>query len=142
MEEARQHSVVIDSSTNIEPAKPCSERALNALEFRVGRSLPTSLREFATRYGGAFIGGSVDGAGRYSVLGFLDLERIDQTEGAYLDEYLEVGALPFARCELGGIYLLKADNSIWFRLNHAGKTTLEKVSESFEDFLNRIETEE
>ena len=133
---------MIYASPNIEPAKPCSERALDALEVRVGRSLPTSLREFATRYGGAFVGGSIDGAGRYSVLGFLDLERVDQTEGAYLDEYLEVGALPFARCDLGGIYLLKADNTVWFRLYHAGKTTLEKVSESFEDFLTRIEIED
>jgi hypothetical protein len=100
--------------------------------------LPADLRSFAKELGNAFIGGAVDGNESYSVLGYLDLREIAADQDSVEEEYIEVGILPFARCELGGWYLLEADGTIWFRLVYLGKVILEKVAESYSEFERRI----
>jgi len=126
--------------SQIEPSTPLSDADLDRLETQLGRSLPEDYRKFMREYGGAFVGGSIDGGEELSVLRFFGLQA-DGTAAAasgFFTEFIEVGMLPVANCILGGIYVLKPDNSIWFRLVYSGKLVLRQVAGSFGEFRDRI----
>jgi hypothetical protein len=125
-----------------ESGEPTSEGQLVALEIRLGWELPASLRSFAKELGGAFIGGLLDGVQRYSILCYFDLGEFAEPDQSAENEYVEAGILPFARCELGGFYLLERDGRVRFRLVHSGKTTLETVADSYNEFEQRIMIED
>jgi hypothetical protein len=129
------------SDPRFEGKEPYSDELLAEVEKRLGRELPRDYRDFVKQYGGAFVGGAVDGSTAWSVLGFYKaasiLERI-----SFFTELTEQGALNFARDELGNMWVLAGDNSIHFLVTYAGKSSAEKVSDSFQDFLDRIVPDE
>ena len=121
--------------SQIEAGTPCAVDTLDRIEGRTAWKLPEAFRDFANSHGDAFVGGSL---GQNPVLCFLDLA----TDLARFDEYLEVGTVPFARCDMGGIYGMKSDGTVWYLLVHLGEVTLGQVAASFDEFLEGIEIEE
>lgn len=111
-----------------------------AIELKIGRRLPDAFSHFLKEYGGAFVGGSIDGSHDFSVLAFFGpepesgiLSRIE----AYPD-LKEEGVLPIACCELGNIFVLDRQNAVYFINYYGGRTSASKVASSFEEFLARI----
>ena len=121
-----------------EAGESASEAELSVLESRLGWELPADLRSLANELGDAFVCGALDGNDRYSILSFLDLRQIAAADDWLAEEYIEAGILPFARCELGGLYLLEKDGKVRFRLVYSGETILETVAESYDEFERRI----
>jgi hypothetical protein len=120
-----------------EGREPYSDELIAEIETKIGRELPQDYRDFVKQYGGAFVGGSVDGSTSWTVL---DFARTDQIlwNISFFDELTEQGALKIARDEVGNMWVLAADNSIHFLVTYAGKSSAEKISDSFQDFIDRI----
>ncbi|WP_367871847.1 SMI1/KNR4 family protein [Luteolibacter sp. Populi] len=126
--------------SRFEPDDPFSETEIQAIERALGRDLPEDYRQFVKEYGGAFVGGYVDGKDDFSVLAFLGADE----DGGILfklgwhSDLREDSLLPIADCELGNLYVLTKQNSVGFINYYEGKHTIEKVAESFQDFVDRI----
>ena len=123
-----------------EPATPLSETQIEELETVLGRQLPQEYRDFLTQYGGAFVGGSIDGTEELPILSFFGAEE-DKGLLATLKAYPDLradGVLPIARCALGNIYVLDRNNAIHYINYYGGKTTAQKVAASFHNFIARI----
>lgn len=123
-----------------ECSTPFSDAYIEKIELSLNRKLPDDYRNFVKKFGGAFVGGEVDGSEEFSVLDFFGLE-----EGNSVLEMLEIypdlnsdGALPVARCELGNIYVLNNKNEIFYINFYGGKTSATRVSSCFQDFIDRI----
>lgn len=124
----------------IEPAKPFSIEEIAAIEAALGRKLPRAYTDFVARYGGAFVGGSLDGKGRFAILAFFTADNesgILKKLGAYPD-LRDDGVLPIADCELGNLHVLRLDGSVWYLNYYGGRTSAERVADSFQDFVERI----
>jgi hypothetical protein len=101
--------------------------------------LPTSFRSFAKEYGGAFVGGFVDGSEDLPIDGFTgngDEGLLATLE--YHCDFKDVNALPFAYCLLGNLWVLSADGAVHYINYYGGKTTGQRLAESFSAFLSRI----
>jgi hypothetical protein len=125
------------SDPRFEGKEPYSDELIGEIETKIGRVLPQDYRDFVKQYGGAFVAGCVDGDRGWSVLGFARADRI-LGNISFFDELTEQGALNFAKDELGNLWVLAADNSIHFLVTYAGKSSAEKISDSFQDFIDRI----
>jgi hypothetical protein len=54
--------------SRIEPVTPFTEADLATIERVLGRTLPKDYRDFACAYGGAFVGGLIDGDPKLPIL--------------------------------------------------------------------------
>ncbi|QNA82919.1 SMI1/KNR4 family protein [Sphingomonas sp. So64.6b] len=117
-----------------------SESEISEIERVLGRNLPNDYCEFVKEYGGAFVGGLVDGSQDLPILKFFSAGH----DGGILDEldkYNDLkkeNILPFARDELGNIYVLNGQNSVYYINYYGGKTTSQKVAINFKNFVSRI----
>jgi hypothetical protein len=125
------------SDSRFEPKAPFSDEEIGRIEKRLGRELPSDYRDFVKQYGGAFVSGLVDGSGSLPILVFFNFSRILEELETHT-ALRKQGALPFADCEFGNLWVLAKDNSVHFLVTYGGKSTQEKVSDSFQDFIDRI----
>jgi hypothetical protein len=126
------------------PAKPFSDAELAEIERVLGRPLPKDYREFVKEYGGAFVGGLIDGSKDLPILAFFGAGEDGGVLGQ-LRSYTDLrddSMLPFADCELGNLYVLTPENTVYYINYYGGKTTVQKVADSFQDFVARIVPEE
>lgn len=122
-----------------EPGAPMSEAELVDVERELGRPLPDVYRRFVKEYGGAFAGGWVDGNEGLSVLSFFGSEGAGVLSKLRLHADLrDEGLLPIAGCELNNLYVLDADDSVWYIDYYGRRKGTQKVSLSFQDFIDRI----
>jgi hypothetical protein len=123
-----------------EPATPFSEAEIREIESVLGRALPGDYCEFVKEYGGAFVGGEVDGDAGLSIL---NLFGPDEEHGVLSTlkthpDLRDDGILPFADCELGNLWVLDQKNAVHYINYYGGKTTARKVADSFQDLIARI----
>jgi len=126
--------------SRFEPAAPFSDEEINKIESSIGRELPKDYCEFVKNYGGAFVGGLIDGAADLPILTFFGT---DENKGilSKLRTYPDLqneGFLPIANCELGNIYVLNRENAVHYLNYYGGKTTARKVADTFREFVTRI----
>ncbi|WP_367871861.1 SMI1/KNR4 family protein [Luteolibacter sp. Populi] len=123
--------------SQIEPDGPFSESYVQAVENALGRKLPDDYRQFVKKYGGAFVGGSL---GDFSILGFFDGDENDGILSVLEshDDLRDDGVLPIADDELGNLYVMNKQNSIYYINYYGGGPSVERVAESFQDFIDRI----
>lgn len=121
----------------IEPAIPFKREDLDQIERVLGRSLPKEYQNFAREYGGAFIGGLIDGDLDFPILTFFDIGEVYSHLESQTD-LKDIGVMPFAGCALGNIYVFEVDDSIHYINYYGGRTTTRKVADTFGDFLERI----
>ena len=123
-----------------EPAAPFSQAEISEIERELGRELPNDYCEFIKENGGAFVGGLIDGAADLPILTFFG---VDGNKGllsklrAYPDLRKD-SVLPIAGCELGNLYVITQENTVFYINYYGGKATVRKISNSFQDFLARI----
>jgi len=123
-----------------EPSVPFSDTDINEIEAELGRKLPDSYCKFVKSYGGAFVGGLVDGSGDLPVLHFYGASK----KGGVLDQLRlhtdlkEDRILPIARCELGNLYVFDQENAVHYINYYGGRTSARKVADSFQEFIDRI----
>ena len=55
-----------------EPATPVADEEIREIERTIGRKLPLDYCAFIKKYGGAFVGGLVDGSDELAILVFFD----------------------------------------------------------------------
>ena len=68
---------------------------------------------------------------------FFDAEDTLLTIATYTD-LAELGILPFARCELGNLYLLETDGAVHYVDYYGSRQGTKMVSETFQSFVDRI----
>jgi len=123
-----------------EPAEPFSDAEINEIESNLGRELPKDYCEFVKEYGGAFVGGLIDGAEDLPILTFFGA---DENKGVLSKlrtdpDLRNDGVLPIADCELGNLYVLDRENAVHYLNYYGGKTTAQKITNSFQEFVARI----
>lgn len=123
--------------SRIEPDDPLTEADIAKLEKVLGHPVSQEYSDFACHYGGAFVGGLVDGDTELPILTFFDLEKLLSMLEIYTD-LRDDGVLPVADCALGNLYVLDRENSVHYINYYGGRTTARKVAGSFVDFLARI----
>jgi hypothetical protein len=126
--------------SRFEPATPFSDLEISEIEKALGRDLPEDYCEFVKEYGGAFVGGLIDGMAEFPVLTFFGA---DEHKGVLskLKTHPDLRTervLPIADCELGNLYVLDQENAVYYLNYYGGKTTARKVADSFRDFIARI----
>lgn len=128
------------SDPRFEAERPFTGEEIKALEVFVGRSLPESYKAFLTDYGGAFVGGLVDGAEDLPISGFFGVcgERGVLNIMTEYPDFRDEGALPFGDCVLGNLWVLDRNNQVYYINYYGGCTSATKVADSFENFLSRI----
>jgi hypothetical protein len=130
--------------SRIEKATPFSHAEIIEIERQLGRKLPTDYCRFVQEFGGAFVGGSIDGSTDLPILAFF---RADNETGILYKlrahpDLQEDGVLPIADCELNNLYVLDNTNAVFYINYYGGRTTASKVSNSFQDFVDRIVVDE
>jgi hypothetical protein len=120
-----------------EPAAPFTSQDIDAIESTIGRPLPAEYRNFVSEYGGAFVGGLVDGSQEFPILRFFEAAKILANLRSY-DDLLEEKILPVARDESGNLYVIDIGGAVHFIIYYGGTTTTRKVGISFEDVVARI----
>ena len=128
------------SDFGFEPGVPFQETQIKRIEEVIGRRLPDDYVAFVKQYGGAFVGGYVDGSEDFPILAFFDASEekgILRNLNA-LPDLMEDGILPFADCELGNVYVFDKENRVHYINYYGGKTTSKKIANDFGDFLRRI----
>lgn len=126
---------MIDS--RIKAATPFTETELTKIEQVLGRELPGDYREFVRTYGGAFVGGLVDGDLELPILAFFGADKVLLSLRLYTD-LKDDGVLPIADCELGNLYVIDRENVVHYINYYGGRTTARKVTSQFSDLLDRI----
>lgn len=128
------------TDSRFEPSVPFSEVEINEIEGEIYRKLPDSYRDFVKVYGGAFVGGLIDGSEDFPILGFFSASGKNSVLGrleAHQD-LKEDRILPIADCELGNLYVLDSNNSVHYINYYGGKTSAKKVAQTFQEFIDRI----
>ncbi|WP_395738017.1 SMI1/KNR4 family protein [Prosthecobacter sp.] len=121
----------------IEPAVPFTEMQLASIEQALGRPLPREYRDFASVYGGAFVGGSVDGKAEFPILTFFGVKAVLLRLDIH-DDLKADGVLPVADCEMGNLYVIDRQNVVHYINYYGGQTIARRVADSFDDMLKRI----
>jgi hypothetical protein len=126
------------------PFSPFSALQIKEIESTLGRALPRDYVEFVTKYGGAFVGGSIDGKDDFPVLSFFAGDEIRGVLSmlTLYPDLRDAGVLPIADCELGNLYVLDRENRISYLNYYGGVTTARKVALSFTEFIGRIVIED
>ena len=115
--------------SRFEPSTPFSNEEINKIESGIGRELPKDYCEFAKNYGGAFVGGLIDGAADLPILTFFGADEykgILSKQRTHPDLQIE-GMLPIANCELGNLYVLDRENAVHYLNYYGGKMTARQV---------------
>jgi hypothetical protein len=122
------------------PFVPFSENEIREIESTLGRALPEEYAAFARKYGGAFVGGYIDGEEDLPILAFFSGSAKNGVLAklASYSDLRDAGVLPIADCALGNLYVLDPVNGVWFIDYYGGKTTARKVANSFGEFSDRI----
>ncbi len=123
-----------------EPAIPLPKEQLEEITSLIGHALPETYSDFILEYGGAFVGGYVDGNEALPVMSFFGAEPdrgLISRLGAYPD-FARRGILPIASCELGNLYVLERDGSVHYVNYYGASVVTKKVADSFGDFVSRI----
>ena len=110
---------------------------ISEIENAIGREIPAEYRSFVNSYGGAFVGGLVDGSPSLPVLRFFCGDGVIRSLEIHSD-LREEGILPIARCELGNIYVIKRDGAVHYLNYYGGKTEALLIASDFPSFLSRI----
>ena len=97
----------------VEPATPFTETEFTKIEQILGRPIPKEYRNFAAAYGGAFVGGLIDGSSELPILTFLSADALLFKLETYADLTAD-GVLPFASCELGNLYVIDQEDAIHY----------------------------
>ena len=126
--------------SRFEAGEPFSQTAIREIENELGRELPKDYCEFAKEFGGAFVGGLVDGSADLPILTFFGA---DDRKGVLSKlrthpDLRNDGVLPIADCELGNLYVIDRENAIFYINYYGGKTTARKIANSFQEFVARI----
>ncbi|MCX6852114.1 MAG: SMI1/KNR4 family protein [Verrucomicrobia bacterium] len=121
----------------IEPATPFTETELATIGQDLGRTLPKEYRDFACVYGGAFVGGLIDGDPELPILTFFGANSVLSKLETHVDLKGD-GVLPVADCELGNLYVVDRRNAVHYINYYGGQTTSRKVADAFGDLLKRI----
>lgn len=121
----------------IKAAIPFSETELAEIEQVLGRELPSDYREFARTYGGAFVGGYVDGNPELPILTFFKAAVV-LAKLRFHTDFKNDGVLPVADCELGNLYVIDRENVVHYINYYGGQTTARKVTSSFSDLIKRL----
>ena len=123
--------------SKIEPATPFTETELARIEKILGRTLPEDYQAFAFAYGGAFVGGLIDGDAELPILAFFSADDVLSKLETHTDLKRD-GVLPVADCELGNLYVIDRGNAVHYINYYGGQTTSRKVANTFEELLTRI----
>lgn len=123
-----------------EAGEKFSDQDITEIESALGRKLPADYQKFVKHYGGAFVGGVVDGSEDLPVLGFFKAGKHDGIVDILnvYEDLRDDGVLPIARDELGNIYAQKPNEYIYYINYYGGTTSARKVANNFSDFLFRI----
>lgn len=121
----------------IEPASPFTEAELAKIEQTLGRSLPKEYRDFASVYGGAFVGGLIDGDVELPILSFFSADTVLSKLETHIDLKSD-GVIPFADCELGNLYVIDREDAVHYINYYGGNTSARRVANRFSDLLSRI----
>jgi hypothetical protein len=123
-----------------EPKTPFSDIEIREIEHVLGRELPRAYCDFIKEYGGAFVGGLVDGSDNLPILSFFAASGSSGvlSKLALHPDLRDEKALPIADCELGNLFVLDQHDSVYYINYYNSKTVVEKVSDSFEEFISRI----
>jgi hypothetical protein len=126
---------------HIEPGLTFSDDEISSIETSLGRKLPAQYVVFVKEYGSAFVGGLVDGDQSLPILEFLDPRQIaSKLESG--EDFAVTGVFPFARCELGNLWVFDDSDAIHYINFYGGRTVVVRVERSFEHFVDRIVLEE
>lgn len=120
-----------------ESPTPLSDAQIDEIESSLGRKLPNEYCEFVKQFGGAFVGGAIDGADDLPILAFFCAKGILSKLHSYAD-LRAGGVLPIADCELGNLYVLDPTNAVYYINYYGGKTSTRLVARSFREFVDRI----
>ena len=128
------------SDPRFERSSVLSDGDICEIEKLIQRELPRDFCDFIKTHGGAFVGGSLDGSDELSILDFFGSapERNLLSQIRLHPDLTAIGALPIARCEVGNLYVLDAENAVHHINYYGGTTTSKKVATSFQDFVDRI----
>lgn len=123
-----------------ESAEPFSDMEIREIELNIGRKLPKDYCDFVQLYGGAFVGGMIDGEPDLSILSFFGA---GEHKGILAKlrmhpDLRDDGVLPIADCELGNLYVLDREGAVHYINYYGGRTTAKKVAGSFQEFVTRI----
>ncbi len=132
------------SDPRFEGDTPFTEADIGEIEKALGRNLPKDYSDFAKAYGGAFVGGMIDGSDEFPILCFFGTDRDNGILSmlAIHSDFRDEGALPIGRCQLGNLYVLDRDNTVHYINYYGGNVTARKVADSFGDFITRIVVQE
>lgn len=127
-----------------EDCTPFTDQDILNIEGLLGRELPDDYRNFVKEYGGCFIAGEVDGSDGFSIDKFYKAQAYTTKGGGVpeWEEYQDIGALPFAKCIMGNVFVMTKNNAIHYVNYYGGKTTTQKIADSFGDFISRVEPRE
>jgi hypothetical protein len=126
---------------HIEPGYTFTDDDISSIENLVGRKLPAQYISFVKEYGSAFVGGLIDGDQSLPLLDFFDPKKILSKLNS-IEDFAADQIIPFARCELGNIWVLDASDVVHYVNYYGGRTVTERVDNSFEHFVSRIVPEE
>lgn len=121
----------------IEPSTPFTKMEIIKIEQILGRILPTEYREFASTYGGAFVGGLIDGDANFPILTFFSADALISTLNTHTDLKKD-RVLPFADCELGNLYVIDQEDAVYYINYYGGSTSAHRIASRFGDLLPRV----
>ena len=111
----------------IEAKRPFTQDDIDNICQFAGRALPKEYCDFVMKNGGAFVGGLVDGSDELPIDGFCDVSRVMSILSS-LSNVREAGAIPFADCVLGNLWVFDEGNCIHYINFYGGKTKTLKGS--------------
>lgn len=128
------------SDPRFQTRPPFTDQDIHRIEELLGRKLPDDYCKFVREYGGARVHGIVDGSEDFPIDSFNEAAQfnISAPNLPEWEEYREIGALPFASCLLGNIWVLTIENEVFYIDYYTGETKIHKVADSFGDFISRI----
>lgn len=124
-----------------EAGEAFSSSEVAAIETAIGFALPPAYRAFVEEYGGAFVGGLVDGSTDLPILTFFGANDLLSRLTLHPD-LKDDQVLPFADCELGNLYVMRQDGDVHYLNYYGGTTSARQVAPSFDNFLGRIVVDE
>lgn len=124
-----------------EVAEPLSPDDIAEVGRLAGFALPIDYQHFLAEFGGAFVGGLVDGNEDLPILKFYGRRELQDALALHPD-MATVPALPIGCCELGNQYVILPDGSVAYVNYYGGQTATTRVSDDFSGFLERMVAED
>ena len=129
-----------DASHLIDPGVPFSDADIASIESVLGRSLPVEYVAFVRRYGGAFVGGLVDGDQALAIDTFFAARGKSGilSTVSWQTDLSDAGIMPIADCLLGNTFVLMPDDSIGYIDYYGDHSDTQRIAESFAELVSRI----